>query len=206
MRISTTLAIVAICLLAERGDAATIDWTTNKSSFVGADGQNSISLTGTLVDAVSLGHPNAAPVGAVKVSNDGRTEEIKFRQSNEVLSSSAFPTALKLDTGDPNWDAVIKSADWCGAPNPVTITLEKLNAGSRYQLELFVYDERDVKISARTATFDDGEGNKSATIRQDAGISIIGTFLADGSKQAINLTQGNAVHPTMNAYILRRIR
>ena len=198
--------MVVIVSLAGSAAAATIEWSTNKTSFAKSDGKNSISLKGTLIEAVSRGHPDAGPTGAVKVSKDGKIEGIEFKQSNDVLPRSGLPTALNLDTGDANWDAVIKSADWCGSPNPMAITLEKLKVGSRYQIELFVYDERDSAISARTATFDDGAGNKSETIGQDAGVNIIGSFLADGRKQTINLTQGNAAHPALNAYILRRLR
>lgn len=209
MRNSTICGVIAVVLLLaglKGTNAATIEWSTNQVRFIGKDGQNSISLVGTLVEAVSLGLPNAGPNGAVKITNGGKTEEIEFQQRNDVLPSSGFTTAYQLDSGDANWDAVIKSADWCGDPNPTTVTLKKLEAGTRYQIELFVYDERDAAIATRTATFDDGEGNASETIRQDAGVSVIGSFLADGSKQVVNLTQGNATDPTLNAYVLRLVR
>jgi len=200
-------AIIAIVMFVVGSlGAAEIEWSTNKTSFVGQDGQNSVSLDGTLVEAVSLGRKEAGAKEAVKVENGGKTEEITFEQRDNVLPSSGFPTAFDLKTSDANWTAVISSADWCGHPNPTTIKLTDLKPGKRYQVEFFVYDQRDANIARRTATFDDGEGNQSETIRQDAGVSIIGTFLANDSKQTVNLTQGNAAHPTLNAYILRLLR
>ena len=202
----TSVLLALLCFaIPGVGAAAEIEWSTNNVSFVGEDGQNSISLKGSLVEAISLGRVDAAPDAAVKVINGGKTEEIEFKQREDVLPSGGFATAPDLKTSDANWNAVIKSADWCSAPNPTTLTLKNLNEGKRYQIELFVYDQRDAGIARRTATFDDGQANKSETIRQDAGVSIIGLFVADGAEQAIKLTQGNAAHPTLNAYILRLI-
>ncbi len=184
------------------GRPGEIVWTSGTGKFAGVDGANTISLNGTLVEAVSLGAAGNAPAGAVAVANGSKTESILFTQTDSLLNQTGILINTGIDTGNANWDSVVNSADWNNV-NPKTLTLSGLMPGQAYQIELFLFDDRNATVAARTQTYSDGL-MESLAFRNDNGKSIIGTFIANGDSQSITLI-GSTASVTLNAYILRAI-
>ena len=184
------------------GRPGEIVWTSGIGKFTGTNGANTISLNGTLVEAVSLGAVSNAPAGAVTVTNGSKTESILFTQTDTLLNQAGIRINTGIDTGNANWDSVVNSADWNNV-NPKTLTLSGLTPGQAYQIELFLFDDRNTTVAARIQTYSDGV-MESLGFRNDNGKSIIGTFIANGDSQSITLI-GSTTSVTLNAYILRAI-
>ncbi len=194
----TRVAALAVSLMgaASAVQAADISWAVGPS-FNGASGFQAILTNGTLVDAVDIGS------GAVSRTVDPGGLNVTFR-----VVDPSFLAGFIFDAGSPNstdagWNAVIDDADWNGAgDHTVANFLTGLSVGETYQLQLFASDSRGC-CNGRTSRFGDGNAHFSATVVQGSFTSLVGTFVADASSQALEFdTSSNA--PILNAYVLRQ--
>lgn len=190
---AASLAIAGTCAQA----AAITSWAVGPA-FTGAGGFNGILTNGTLVTAVDFGS------GAVTRTVDPGGLNITFSVVDPAFFGGYIFATSTPASGDAGWDAVIGDADWNSSGDlTVDAFLTGLTPGAGYQLQLFAADSRSC-CSARTSRFGDGNGNFSAFVVQGSGTSIVATFVADATTQALQFdTSSNA--PILNAYVLREI-
>ena len=176
--------------------AGAITWSLGPD-FIGADGHQNISTNGTLVEAFNFGGPDLIV--------DTGSEMITFVENQTIWPNGAFSTAngSLVASTDSNWVDIVHRADWSPA-DPFTFTIENLTVGDDYQVEFFVYDNRNADIGTRTFTFADVAGNLSPESTNGAGLSVIGTFTAVAETEEIFASQ-SATDPTANAYVLRNV-
>jgi len=190
---AASLAIAGTC-----AQAADITSWAIGPAFTGAGGINGILTNGSLVAAVDFGS------GAVTRTVDPGGLNITFGVADPAYFNGYIFATSTPASGDAGWDAVIGDADW-NSPGDLTVDtfLTGLTPGAGYQLQLFAADDRSC-CSARTSRFGDGNGNFSAFVVQGSGTSIVATFVADATTQALAFdTSSNA--PILNAYVLREI-
>lgn len=187
----------ALTLAAGAANAADISWTIGPT-FGGVDGHQAILTNGTLVEAVDIGTSG----GIVVVDPSGLN--ITFTRLDPVyLGGYIFDAVDAPGSSDDGWNAVVRSADWTSANFTAESFLSGLTPGNSYQLQLFAADTRGC-CAARESRFGDGNGNFSDSVVQGSLTSVVGTFVADGSTQALAFDT-NSNSPILNAYVLREV-
>lgn len=198
MRITIALAA---CLAAGAAQAAGIGWTTGPS-FGGPNGHQGILTNGTLVAAVDLGGTG----GPIVVDPAG------LNLSFTRVDSSFFPLSFAdsffgtpSDIGDTGWKAVIDTAEYANGDVTAPTFLSGLTPGRSYQVQFFS-GRSYPGLQGRLLTYGDGLGNFSPTVSmgQNLFVSMVGSFVADGSTQTIVFDE-NVNLPTLNAYVLREV-
>lgn len=190
---AASLAIAGTCAQA----ADITSWAVGPA-FTGAGGFNGVLTNGSLVAAVDFGS------AAVMRTVDPGGLNITFSVVDPAFFSGYIFATGTPTSGDAGWDAVIGDADW-NSPGDLTVNsfLTGLTPGAGYQLQLFAADSRSC-CSARTSRFGDGHGNYSGFVVQGSATSIVATFVATATTQALEFdTSSNA--PILNAYVLREV-
>lgn len=198
MRISIALAAL---LAAGTAQAATITWTTGPS-FGGPDGHDGILTNGTLVEAIDLGGAGAPitvdPTGLNLVFT--RVDSPAF---GNIFADSSFGYPPSI--GDAGWKAVIDTAEFSAGVVTAPTFLSGLTVGQAYQVQFFS-GRSYPGLQGRLLTYGDGQGNFSPEVSmgQNLFVSMVGSFVADGSTQTI-VFQENVNFPSLNAYVLREV-
>jgi len=198
-----SLRSAAVCatLLAIAGAsrAADITWSVGPS-FGGVDGHLGILTNGTLVAAV---HTRGSTGPAEVVDPAGL--DIAFTP----IDSASFPSTFTDPAngiGDPVWSAIVAHFEWRQSQD-VTATdlLTGLTPGSTYQVQLFA-GRSHTCCADRTQRFGDGNGHFSASIdfAPLSFVSIVGTFVADGTSQTL-VIDDSTDNPALSAYVLRDV-
>lgn len=188
-------AATIFCLAGNAVEAASISWTTG-SNFGGPNGYQAIDTTGTLVDAVNFGNTGPQTVDPNGLNTTFRTVGAANSPLNQYIFNSGSPNST-----DTAWNTINNQTDWGWGNRVFNNFFTGLELGKQYQVQLFASDNRG-SIGNRTQYFYDGLGNQSATFTQNTFTSIIGTFTADATTQALGIwTSSNA--PILNAYVLR---
>jgi hypothetical protein len=198
---SFSLATACAALLAIPGSsrAADIDWSVGPS-FGGADGHLGILTNGTLVAAVhTLGS-----TGPAEVVDPGGLN-IAFTP----IDAASFPLTFSDPAngiGDPVWSAIVANFEWrSGQDVTATDLLTGLTPGDTYQVQLFA-GRSHTCCANRSQRFGDGNGHFSASIDFTplSYVSIVGTFVADGTSQTL-VFDDNTDNPVLSAYVLRDV-
>ena len=116
-------------------------------------------------------------------------------------ADGTFFTGDGGDTGNADLNTIYNSHGWNGAG--ATITTGGLNAGEDYQIQLLAAGDTRGCCDTRNQAGDDGAGNTSGDFERGNN-SVVGSFTATGSTQAINIISGtvNGVDPGLSGYIL----
>jgi len=196
---SFSLATACAALLAISGSAraADIQWSVGPS-FGGADGHLGILTDGTLVAAV---HTRGS-TGAAEVVDPGGLN-ISFTPIDAASFPSTF-TDPANGIGDPVWSAIVAHFEWRQSQD-VTATdlLTGLTIGDTYQVQLFA-GRSHTCCADRSQRFGDGNGHFSPSISfaPESFVSIVGTFVADGTSQTL-VFDDSTNNPALSAYVLR---
>ncbi len=187
------LVVIAMSMPIHRNmaEAAVITWRIG-GTYDGNTGFQSIDTAGILVEAVTVG-------GSSSLLVDPAGLNITF-VPKDILDQASFSSG-NPSTADTGWNSVIDVADWNFTNLVIDDFASGLTVGQEYQIQLFASDARPA-FSSRTQFFTDGQGNQSPTIMQGNFTSIIGTFTADATTQALGL-EASSNFPILNAYVLR---
>ena len=183
-------------------EASSIDWVVGPS-FGGALGHQGILTNGTLVQAIDLGGTGPS------ITVDPAGLNLTFTRVNSPFfdlsfADSGFGTPNNI--GDAGWRAVIDSAEYSNGDVSAPGFLSGLTVGSTYQIQFFS-GRSFPGLQGRLLTYGDGLGNFSPAVSmgQNVFTSMVGTFVADASTQAIAFDE-NVNLPTLNAYVLREVQ
>jgi hypothetical protein len=192
------LAISALTLSSiSAASAASITWSTGPN-FGGPDGHLGILTNGALVEAIDL-----AGVAGAPITVDPAGLNITFSTINSPFFTSNWFSATGGGNTDPGWSAILNTFEWQSSANVTASNfLDGLTVGHEYQVQLFA--ARTDCCATRTHWYGDGAGNLSTPINGNSYISIVGTFTADNSDQAIQIFDSTS-NPILNAYVLRDI-
>ena len=196
-RIAVSACALALLGASGLAQAANISWSTGPG-FGGANGFEAILTNGALVQAVDFGG------GPATRTVDPGGANITFTVVDPAFFFGFIFGAGSAGSTDTGWNAVINDADF-NNPGDISVPnfLTGLTVGSTYQLQLFASDTRGC-CSARQSRFGDGNGNFSEFVVQGSLTSIVGSFVADATSQAVEFdTTSNA--PILNAYVLRNL-
>lgn len=188
-------------------EAALITWTTNATTITSV---NNISLNGALVHAGRWGGSAVnVTVGSEVINFADRPINSNDGFAGATAAGEYFDAAVFAAPGgfDANFGTVLDGFAYDGA-NPKTVTMLGLTAGKKYQLQLFVSDDRGC-CGGRTQEWSDNAvnnaGNETATFTHNSSSFVIGQFTADAATQSIfgrGVAQSQNI---VNAYVLRDI-
>ncbi len=118
-------------------------------------------------------------------------------------AAGTFFTGNGGDSGNADLNTIYDSHGWNGAG--ATITLDGLNAGEEYQVQLLGAGDTRSCCDTRNQAGDDGLGNVSDDFGR-GNTSVIGTFTAVGPTQEVSIVAGvdNGVDPGLSGYILTK--
>jgi len=182
--------------------AAQITWTTGPT-FGGPDGHDGILTNGTLVAAIDLGG------GGAPITVDPTGLNLVFtRVDSPVFNASFADTSFGAvsDIGDAGWRAVIDTAEYSTLGDvSAPAFLAGLTPGQTYQVQFFS-GRAYPGLQGRLLKYGDGLGHFSPEVSmgQNLFVSMVGSFVADGTTQAIVFDE-NVNLPTLNAYVLREV-
>ena len=192
----TRLAVAAVLTLAAAGvaQAASITWATGPS-FGGANGHLGILTNGTLVQAINLNGAGGADFTV------GSGVNITFDSVNSTFFNNNSGSATGGGNTDAGWAAILNTFEWNTGSNVTAPSfLTGLTTGNIYQLQLFT--ARNDRCCSRTHWYGDGNGNLSTAKGDQSYLSVMGTFTADATTQAIQFFDSSS-NPYLNAYVLR---
>ncbi|MDB4265147.1 right-handed parallel beta-helix repeat-containing protein, partial [bacterium] len=182
------------CLgLASSLPAAEITWgvPTNVSD------ETDVSTNGTLVEAVNA----SARTNLLNYTVNG----VEF-EGESILPQGGFngdfdPSASSGLSG--TYQQLLNEADFGGGQNTsITIADEGLIVGLSYEVQIWFLDTRG--SDPRVMTFSDGSANADTVdLDGNAGQFAIGTFVADGTSQALRLLTNDYSNAHLSAYQLR---
>jgi len=136
-----------------------------------------------------------------KLGDPGSTDGSAGATGNGLATGS-----FTANSGDPQLDLVLNSFAYDGA-NPRTITLEGLNAGNTYEVQLFALDDRTDSAEGdrplRYGDHSDFSGSNSKVFLEKDNVFVIGRFKADSSK--ISIYEEISQNGNFNAYVLRDV-
>ncbi|MDB6080603.1 MAG: cell envelope biosis protein OmpA [Akkermansiaceae bacterium] len=208
--------LLGLCALVCAAHAAPVTWTTGPTPTVD---ENSISLTGTLVNAGHWGNDTSGPifVGSETIRFDRQPQTLLLEQHpvitngfNDYSTGDIFkpPGAI-----DPNFDSILDGFAYWGDHKVTSITFQGLIPGATYQVQLFASDNRDCckeRIQKWSDSDTSGVGHETPTFVMNTSPYVIGTFVADATHTQTVYAQGSpsASNPNgdvagMNAYVLR---
>jgi len=185
--------------------AAAISWSPGPS-FGGPNGHQGILTNGTLVEAIDLGATGSAIGTTITVDPAGlnlRFTRVDSPFFTTPFADSGFGTPNNI--GDAGWRAIIDTAEYSVSDVTAPTFLSGLTVGSTYQIQFFS-GRSYPGLEGRLLQYGDGQGNFSPTVSmgQNVFTSMVGTFVANASTQAIVFDE-NTNLPTLNAYVLREI-
>jgi hypothetical protein len=200
---ATLPGLAAIALLACAGPAtsASISWATGPSA-AGAAGHLAILTNGSLVEAIDLGGTGPA------ITVDPTGLNLVFTRVDSPFFTTTFADSLfgtPNNVGDAGWSAVLDTAEYSSGDVNASSFLSGLVPGSTYQVQFFS-GRSYPNLDNRLLKYGDGLGNFSPEVSmgQNLFTSMVGTFTADATTQAI-VFEENVGLPTLNAYVLREI-
>ena len=199
------LALTALLVSAPTASsqAASVTWGTPIG--ISTVGDSIVSTDGELVTAINF-DTNAQDRTVNGVTFEGETSpppgwEGRLYDPNNVYTDGNV---------GPQFRRLLNSFTF-GSEDPTSstasLTLSGLTAGTPYQVQFFVSDDRGV-AAGRTQFFTGG-ANDSSTELQSSSYSLIGTFVADGISQLISVTglpgEDSSARPIVNVYQVRNI-
>ncbi|MDG2122550.1 MAG: lamin tail domain-containing protein, partial [Verrucomicrobiales bacterium] len=196
----TTITAAALLLLsAAASHSAPITW----SAPVNITSDSDIDTSGTLHTAI-----NTTSDEALRIVTIG-AETITFNNAINVgpttTSTGTFFTGGGGSTGNTDLDAVLNSHTY--GSDPWSFELDGLTAGRQYQLQLVGGGDTRGCCDNRNQRAGDGETPESlsADFSRSGPGSVIGTFTADATTQAINILPGeiNGIDPSLSLYVVR---
>lgn len=185
-------AFLALGIVPAGAEAAVISWQSGPV-YSGPTGFQAIQTNGNALQAINAG--GGAPV----VVNPAGLN-ITFTPANPLPGTF---TSGSPGTSDAGFNSVIDTTNFNGTNTTISNFFTGLIPGIKYQVQLFASDSRGC-CNTRTQFFSDGVGNNSPTITQGAFTSVLGTFTADASTQALGLNASSA-NPILNAYTVREV-
>lgn len=193
-------------VLANASQAAVVTWTTDATETTSV---NDIDLSGTLEYAGTFGSAQQSVVVG--------SETIVFADSTVSATGPADAIGTSIgevsraaifvgDTGSTQFNAVMDSFTY--ANSSLALTLGGLTTGDKYQIQLFVSDDRE--LSVRTQNWSDnvaaGVGNETTVVQQRNSSYVIGTFTADATGvQTVYGLRASSPSANLNGYVLRAI-
>jgi len=186
---SLLYAVFAVITVITAGgvQAASINW----SSLGTVNNASDVLNIGTIVQAQYAGGSGAETVNGVTFQDGFTSYATAFGATNGTFSG---------DTGNTAYNTILNSFAYDGS-NPGVLTLNSLNVGGTYEVELWALDDRSSGgISSRTENFDDNVGHDSATITLGSNTIILGTFTADATTQIINVNGVDQSAHNLNAF------
>jgi hypothetical protein len=195
-------AVLFAAAVLPRAEAAAISWAVGPS-FGGALGHQGILTNGTLVQAIDLGG-TGAPITVDPTGLNLTFTRVDSPFFSTPFADSGFGTPNNI--GDAGWRAIIDTAEYSFDDVTATTFLSGLTVGSTYQVQFFS-GRSYPGLEGRLLQYGDGQGNFSPTVSmgQNVFTSMVGTFVADASTQAIVFDE-NVNLPTLNAYVLREVQ
>jgi len=184
--------VFAIFTMITNGRAATIFW----SVFGTVSSSDDVLNTGLLIQAEYAG-------GSGPLTINGITFQSGFTSYVTADGVSTREDVYNGDTGDAAYNIMLDHFAYDGT-DPGVLILNSLSIGSHYQVELWSLDDRG-GIDTRTENFDDGAGDFSATITTGNNTIIVGTFIADGTQQIINVNGVGQTAHNLNAFELMAV-
>ena len=174
--------------------AAVITWGPAQDTSAPSD----VSLNGTLNEAVNMvAGPDMMP-GSTTVNG------VLFTNDDTKLPLT-YSAGMGVSTGDASYDALLNYLDYGddGAGSYSIQVGSGLSVGVDYEIQLWYADNRSFAGSF-SMIYGDGNGNTVTLGAFGNGQFAIGTFVADGSTQTIDLTAGSPPGTChMNGYQVR---
>lgn len=174
-------------------EAAVISWQTGPV-YSGVSGADAIRVNGNSLQAVNLGSTS----GLTVITNG---QSLTFSAADKL--DAGFFNSGSPGTSSASFNTIIDQTDFNSANTTVSNFFTGLIPGIQYQVQLFASDSRPC-CNTRTQFFSDGVGNNSPTITQGTFTSVLGTFTADASTQALGLF-ANSNNPVISAYTVREV-
>lgn len=121
------------------------------------------------------------------------------------FTSYATPTgvgsgAFSGDTGNTAYNTILNTFAYDGS-SPGVLTLNSLNVGMTYKVELWALDDRlDFGIPDRTQRYDDNLGDYSPTFFVGSNTIMLGTFIADATTQIVTVSGAAQLAHNLNAF------
>lgn len=203
MKNSHLLSLATACTLAvgvaPSTNAATIAWDVAMDTT----SASSVSTTGSLVKAFNSGGTSTT-VNGVTFAQAASAGDDVYDSFTAVLSSPGSFDAFDDFNDLGELDLLLRTANYIGTPNgSYTITLQDLNIGTNYELQLFFMDQRGrvnsppagcVGCNDREVTFTSGAN--SVTLEADPGNTptapygqfALGAFTADAATQGFTIS------------------
>ena len=109
-------------------------------TFTGADPGEGLDFSGDIVYAVDIRGPGGVTIGDAHFTDDSTTVGVTVTAENEIL---AWGDAIEFgDSGaDDALESLMHSIRWSSQPNPITVTLANLEAGTEYRLQLLFHEQ-----------------------------------------------------------------
>ena len=190
--------------------SATIDWIVGPTATVD---ENDIITSGTFVHAGTWGTPEVTVnVGGEDIVFEDRgllpagdtDGEIGANGFDELSFSDAFipPGAI-----DPGFHTVLDGFTYNSDPfGLLVVTLDGLEIGRTYQVQLFVTDDRGccTDVTHRWMDAPSG-GNETAVFTSPSSSYVVGRFTAEQTTQQIYQESSHGHSHIFNAYVLRDV-
>lgn len=177
-------------LLLTLAPAAEITWGTPSTITAPTDISN--PLGNNLIVAADFNNPTGTAVGDDNIINGIPFEQMPNAGNGTSLvtnmsSGPAYGTNFFTGgTGDGDLDALLDSHSYTLAnPAEITVTVNGLNPGFDYQIQLIAVADARSCCSGRTYEPDDGQGNYNTGIEMNRGgfLQVLGSFTADATSQ-----------------------
>ncbi|MEP4077316.1 sulfatase-like hydrolase/transferase [Haloferula sp.] len=183
--------ILAACSLPALG--APITWGTPAVVSDPSD----VSTTGTLIEALNAG----GTTSGVNVT----VNTVPFVGTSTLLDLDSDTNVLGTTTGNTAYDNLLKSIDFGGGSNLVSLSVgnAQLNSGMQYEIQVWFNDAR-YSTPGRTTPVGDGLGNK-ANLTSNPGTHVTGVFVADAVSQTLTLESPGFGNAHLTAYQIREL-
>ncbi len=192
MALASALALTAV----QSSQAAVVTWSTPTQIAADTD----VSTVGTLFSAVNINSGSDTTVNGVTflgVASPPTSGSTSYDSGRITLESAAAVfnyNALGSTTGSATYDALFTAGHGGGGAG--VLTFNSLSVGQEYQVQYWANDSRPFPVlHGRTVTLQDPDGgslvtllqNDSAATATNLGQYAIGSFVADGASQTIDL-------------------
>ena len=109
-------------------------------TFTGADPGEGLDFSGDIVYAVDIRGPGGVTIGDAHFTDDSTTVGVTVTAEDEIL---AWGDAIEFgDSGaDDALESLMHSIRFSSQPNPITVTLANLEAGTEYRLQLLFHEQ-----------------------------------------------------------------
>lgn len=165
--------------------------------------ESAVRTNGTLVEAVNLGSASSVTVNGVTFTGS---------LTRDGLASSHSASSVYGNGGiGSDFETLMDSFAYADpVASPATLTLTGLTVGKRYEVQLFVADQRNATTQTRRNQFE-LRGKSPFYFQQGLGATITGAFVATGTTETLTIRAaagsgetGNG-SPVLNAFQVRQV-